>query len=481
MAKKRIFTVGFPLPGSEFEHVAFDSDQTLLNADIVVFRPSLQWFSVEKHYNGRPLLTDHSSFLARQRVSHWRSEIEMAVNAGKLVIVYLARPDDYYYYTGERRHSGTGRSRVSTNVVAEITSYSAIPIVKRATPKSGTEMRLETAGQYLASYWSEFSKHSPYEVEIEGEFNRVVLRSRAGDRIVGAASHSDKGTILFLPPLALDGDEFTRDAEVDEDVGEYWTKEALTLGKRLAAALVGLSDRLSATSQSTPPPAWALTTNYRLEAENHLQAAITVAADKIAQQQERKSKLETELGNVGSLRRLLFEQGKPLEAAVLQAMKILGFKADRFADGQSEFDGLFLSAEGRCLGEVEGKDNKAINIEKFSQLERNLQEDFARDELSEHAKGVLFGNAFRLKSPVERGDFFTEKCVSAARRIQAALVKTTDLFVVAKYVKEQPTEAKFAKSCREAIFAAAGTVVVFPTPPAEGPTTIAEVPQEQAV
>jgi hypothetical protein len=41
MAKNRIFTIGFDLPGDEFEYVEFRSDQTLLDADIVLFQPTL--------------------------------------------------------------------------------------------------------------------------------------------------------------------------------------------------------------------------------------------------------------------------------------------------------------------------------------------------------------------------------------------------------------------------------------------------------
>ena len=52
----------------------------------------------------------------------------------------------------------------------------------------------------------------------------------------------------------------------------------------------------------------------------------------------------------------------------------------------------------------------------MSQLERNLQEDFSRDGVDEFAKGVLFGNAFRLAPPEDRGDFFSEKCMKAAKR-----------------------------------------------------------------
>src|SRR5207253_1305553 len=102
------------------------------------------------------------------------------------------------------------------------------------------------------------------------------------------------------------------------------------------------------------------------------------------------------------------------------------------------------SAEGRFIGEVEGKDKNAINIDKFSQLERNIHEDLARDEVVTPAKGVLFGNAHRLKAVEERGEFFTAKVLAAAARTGCALVRAPDLFEVARYVKDSGNE-KFAE------------------------------------
>ena len=88
------------------------------------------------------------------------------------------------------------------------------------------------------------------------------------------------------------------------------------------------------------------------------------------------------------LRVLLYETGKALEGAVLKALRLWGFVAEGHHDAESEFDAIFISPEGRFLGEVEGKDNKAVNIDKMGQLERNLQEDFAKDGVDSFAKGV---------------------------------------------------------------------------------------------
>ena len=94
----------------------------------------------------------------------------------------------------------------------------------------------------------------------------------------------------------------------------------------------------------------------------------------------------------------------------------MGVEAERFADGYSEFDSVFTIDGQRMLGEAEGRDSKSIAIGKITQLERNVAEDFARDDVEEHAHGVLFGNPQRLVAPGERTETFTEKCISSAER-----------------------------------------------------------------
>ena len=94
----------------------------------------------------------------------------------------------------------------------------------------------------------------------------------------------------------------------------------------------------------------------------------------------------------------------------------------------------------------------------------NINEDFSRENVNEIAKGVLFGNAFRFIHPSERSKFFTEKCYIAAKRSSIALVRTTDLFIVAKYLSDNKSKS-FEKKCREAIFSSSGSEVCFPPLP----------------
>jgi hypothetical protein len=187
--------------------------------------------------------------------------------------------------------------------------------------------------------------------------------------------------------------------------------------------------------------------------------------------------LETELLKAGNLRCLLYEQGKPLEGAIIESLRLMGFDAHPFANAESEFDSVFISGEGRFLGEAEGKDNKPVNVDKLSQLERNIQEDFARDEVESYAKGVLFGNAYRLTPTEDRGEFFTEKCMAGAKRAKIALVKSPDLFGPARYLKQNPTDGEYARECRRSIFRADGELVIFPPVPTVERLTSA--PQER--
>jgi hypothetical protein len=47
---------------------------------------------------------------------------------------------------------------------------------------------------------------------------------------------------------------------------------------------------------------------------------------------------------------------------------------------------VFESEEGRLIGEAEGKDNKAINVDKLRQLSMNIHEDIQREEVTTPAK-----------------------------------------------------------------------------------------------
>ncbi len=154
-----------------------------------------------------------------------------------------------------------------------------------------------------------------------------------------------------------------------------------------------------------------------------------------------------------------------MESAVIQALKILGYSAEGYDDGKLELDQVINSPEGtRYIGECEGKDSRDIDITKFRQLQDALNEDFEREEVTEKAFGILFGNPQRLESPSNRTLDFTDKCKRGAEREKIALIKTADLFKVAKYLLENEDEP-YRKLCREEIHNQLGKVVKLPAIP----------------
>lgn len=482
---KHVISVGFEIPGDAAECVDFSSDSSLLDADIVVFSPNIENYEVDKTYLGKSLLTEHDSGRLQADSAHWNRELRIALEAGKTVFVVMLGAESLYLYTGQKNYSGTGRNARATVVVDIFDPYSSIPVPGLAAAvqrRTGERIKTTKDIGLLSAYWQEFGSVSYYQAYLEQQIGVPALVTQTGDKMVGGIVRLKdlKGTIILLPFPNLsymakqregdliDNPELSAESLAiqanDEDAAPSEAERGV--GNQFIAALVEIHKILTTKAERSPAPAWASAEKYDTEEEIRLRAKVTEVEAGIAGLQEQKLKAEKSLDIAGNLRGLLFEKGKPLESAILEALRTIGFSAEGFVDEESEFDSIFTDASGRrLLGEAEGKDDKAVNIDKLDQLDRNIQEDFAkRPDSADYAKGVLFGNAFRFLPLVERGDFFTQKCLAGAKRIGAALVRTPDLFIVAKFVKESAS-AEFAASCREAILNTSGQVVEFPATP----------------
>ena len=351
-----------------------------------------------------------------------------------------------------------------TRIVTDYTNYNSLPISINLTNSTGTGMKLvPIAGDVLAPYWTEFGKLSKFNVFLNLEKMHACIVTSSGNKPVGSIYRSSaySGSIVLLPDIEFQAGQFTK---VDSK-GLSWTAKANQFAARLIGELIGLDKALRSSSEVTPEPNWASSETFALAEERYLGAKLLDAEQEVEAAQKHKEELQRQLKEAGRLRGLLYEKGKALEFAIIEALRLLGFKAANYRDGDSEFDVIFESAEGRLLGEAEGKDSKSINIDKLRQLTLNIHEDLGREEVSVSAKGVLFGNGCRLTAPSSRQSQFTEKCVTAAHSSSIALVATSDLYEVAAFIADQkaanvPAD-QFAKRCRETILAGSG-IVVFP-------------------
>lgn len=463
MNKKRVVSIGLELAAADVHHENYRSRASLLDWDIVIFKPVITDFiSYAKTFQGKPSLSDSDSFRLKECCEHWRREIKQAVEAGKTVVVYLPELQEVFVDTGERSYSGTGRNQRTTRHVTIFGSYSALPVELGPVIATGNSMKLSARGaEVLASYWAEFEADSHYRVVLTDARVPACVITRTGDKPVGALyrSKSSAGNLLLLPDIEFDQERFFR----RRSGNVTWTKEAEQFAARLLASLAAIDKALRSSGEVTPEPSWATAPKFVLQPESDLRIKVLEVERRLEGVQKEKEAVVDQLRSAGSHRALLYEKGKPLENALIDALRLLGFSADRFKDSESEFDVVFESDEGRLIGEAEGKDSKAINIDKLRQLAMNIHEDLQRENTEKPAKPVLFGNSFRLQDPSGRDEPFTEKCRTAAEASSTALVFTPDLFAPVQYLLSN-TDEKYAYACRQALLHTTGRVI-FPQPP----------------
>ena len=290
-----------------------------------------------------------------------------------------------------------------------------------------------------------------------------LLTTRNPEQLVSAVVQSKQGGhLVFLPAISLGEPE--EGAESSESKGD-------DSGFRLNSIdflqqLLKIDSELKG-QPSVPPPSWAMDSAYQAPSQRRLGKQVQDAQEAEDEAKRLREQLEDSLEDAGLLQALLFAQGRQLEDAVLRALRLMGVKAEHYVDEESEFDAVFAIDGQRFLGEAEGRDRAAIDIDKITQLERNIAEDFAREEVTEHARGVLFGNPQRLTTPGERERTFTTKCMSSAKRNEFALVLTHQMFGPAAYL-EATEDHDYAAACRAAITGTKGQVVEFPEVPGGG-------------
>lgn len=417
MAKKKILSVGFKIASDDVKYCPFALKTYLLDWDIILFRP-----------------TGGKLYQLKSRLEHWRIEIEDSIDIGKTVIVYLTDLEETY-------NQGS------------INNYDSIPFHPSPEAKKGSRIKLTPKNsELIAPYWKEFGEISSYKVILNQKNIPACLLTQHGNKTVGAIyrSKNSTGALILLPDIDFYPTDFVNDKN-------EWTKKAHIFAEKFVKTIVAMDKALKSDGKITPEPVWAKSPEYSFDKENLINSELLKVEKNLEILQGKKEQLLDELKETGRLRNLLFEKNKPLEHAILDALRILRFSASHFDDGESEFDAVFESPEGRFLGEAEGKDNKAIKIEKFDALTRHILEDLGREEVDSPAKGVLFGNPFRLNPLEERANPFSKKCVKMSRSQSVALVFTPDLFKVVQYLSNKEDSA-FAETCRKAIFDASGRV-----------------------
>jgi hypothetical protein len=455
MAMKSIVCVNTAIPTVD-NVLSYVSDGSLRDYDIVVFDPELPWESRINFDAGGSCISIEGAARLNKSMLHWSRELRDALAAGKTVFVLLCPSKDDQVAVGSTMTSKNHRAYQTTT----INNYSIVPGKLRVRNARGRGIGVKDSA-YKGLY-DAIREIVEYRVVFESSPSmHTVFTAKDGTAVGGVLRfQEDPGSLVLLPYFNFENDEFTAIAN-DEEV---WTKKALNTGHALVRQLVAIDRMLGGSVELTPPPEWLSAIEMpkavaQIEAEI---AQIDVEIEKLRQQRDEQS---LHKANILEYSHLLYETGKPLERAIEKALRLLGYTVETLRIGDLEIDHIVVGPSGkRMIGESEGKDTSAVDISKFRQLESNIGEDFEREEVDEPAKGLLFGNGFRLSDPKERPEQFTRKSLTNAARLGSALIRTADLYAVALHLLDHPDDDAFRTACRVAIEETAGGIVAFPDP-----------------
>lgn len=448
---KAIVTVNAALPTVD-DFIEYSSGESLSDYDIVLFDPRLPYMERINFSGGGSCISIDGARRLQSAMNHWTKELRATIQAGKTIFFLL---NDYETDSAASGSETKTRNSRMYNTYS-INNYSVLPTPVKLRNAKGKKMKV-VDGRFKGLY-DVISDVVGYRVIFSSNVGNKFFTTRDGTGVVATVMKVDElpGSIVFLPYFNL--------SEMSDDDEENWTEDEIRKSNGIVSQLVAIDKNLRTGGEQTPPPTWVSSVRQPKEVE--------VITQDLQKTQDKIDALEkTKQGQLESQRKaleyssLLFENGQLLESAIEGSLRLLGYEVENFTRGDLEIDHVVTSPEGvRMIGESEGKDSAAINISKFRQLESNIGEDFEREGINVPAKGLLFGNAYRLTEPDKRKDQFTEKCLINAKRLGTALVKTSDLYDVVLHILDNPDDEEFKQKCRKVIESTEGTVVEFPIP-----------------
>lgn len=390
--EKQIFTIGYVIPTFDNNCIDFYDELSLMDSDILLISPDSlspkgDWVSFTISDGG--CYNVAASKIYKQKMFCLKKEIEDYLNSGKNVFVTLTKEEEYSLALGVSTDK-----KVNNYSTETYNNYNFLPInIGILTSASGKH--IEFSGNPLFSnFYEKFKKNLEYQLYIEKPSGaQIIFTGKDKTKILGAVYKVKNGHLVVLPFIKYDEKKFTEYRGKEKK--EYWTKEATQFGNALVKVFVDIDKELHKGGDRTPPPDWTNETDFQLVQEQIFEKEVAKISKEIDKLILHKNELLIKIDQEVMLRNLLFEKGKILENAINIALETLGYIAKNYNDGNLELDHIIISPEGdRFIGESEGKDTSAINIDKFRQLSSNIQEDLQKEEIENPAVGILFGNGF---------------------------------------------------------------------------------------
>jgi len=211
-----------PTYGDDAVRASFGSDTSVFDFDIVIWDPAggIRPYSSYNTYRGLPSLSEDASVRVTGDVKRRKLELTEFWESGRDVIV-IGRPDERAYYdTGERQYSGTGRNRVTTHIVSEVTLQSALPVHVSFQPASGNRVEIVGDGP-VQRVLKRYKDHIRYSATLSETPGSTLAKVAGTSKVIAAAIKSPKGGhLVILPSLSFAAPE-SGGVEEDDDPDSY--------------------------------------------------------------------------------------------------------------------------------------------------------------------------------------------------------------------------------------------------------------------
>lgn len=423
----------------DIETTDFSGDVSLTDFDIVIVDPTHVVSSFPKSEidsNNKRYIGGQNAHSVLDVIERRRSEILALLNKGRLIVTFL---DPLF----DARLISQG-----FNSPIQISNYSWLPddnrkrFVNRLIKGTGTGLKLVQKDHLFSPYFSAFQKDLSFDAYVDIQVSSFdlgdVFISNSTDLALGFSFNISNGIVVFLPRFKFS----------DEN------------NRKFIGVLLQIAKKYFGADAKTPPPDWI--NSFKIPGTDALQERINEMQFKITDLEEQKSDIVGKINELDEFKFLLYEQGHGLEMKTIDALRLMGFRAETVIGENTDFDVVLEAEEGRAIAEIEGKDDSSIHKGKIDQLLSAVNQD--AEKTGVFAKGILIGNHFRLKPIEERGKPFTETVLRLAKQYHYALLTTSELYNAVVFVLQHPTDEEFKKKCRKYILDSDGETVKFPIP-----------------
>lgn len=414
---KSIVSVGLYIDDPRVVNCEFGKLGTLADGDVVLYQPFFfQNWDTE----------------ATCRVfNHWKNELSDAYNERKTIVVYMPYPWlKYWDQEGEER---------------DLFYHLPVSFGFPYTSKEIKKIRVEDDADFLREYWELVGDISKGMLTIDKLADGVkrILKTHTGNKAIGVLSWEEDnrlGNVLFLPPFE------SKNGKI------YAGGEEIT--SKVCDAIIKMDQNLKKpkNKEEKKIPEWV--SGIKLPKEDEFETKLEEVEGSIQKLKEQKSKIEQEKQDYTRIKGLLYGGGHNLEDLIRDVLKKLGFENVRsIRKSEFEVDVVFEYEGNIFIGEVEGKDNRAIDKDKVGQLVTTFAEFSKHQEDCVPDRGFLFGNGYRLIEPEKRGLGFTEGAIKTAKNLNCVLIETKYLYEIAKVIQEGADE-EYCKKIRNLIIEA---------------------------